>query len=900
MTTPSSDRFRFVREAGSIREYTLLSNGLSVLLYPDRSTPVVTVMVTYRVGSRNESNGLRGSAHLLEHMMFKGTERYQKQKNTAIAAVLQRVGAHMNASTWSDGTNYYESLPSDHLDLALDIESDRMRGSLFRKDDLASEMHVVHSELEKIENSPFAMLDQALSSTAFTAHPYHHPVIGYRADIENASAEDLHKFYNTFYWPNNASLAVIGDFDPDTILEKINSRFGQVPSSPAPIPEMSLTEPPQTAPRLTDIRREDRIETTVLAQKVPPLTHKDTPALDVLCQILAGGKTSRLYRSLMDSGIAVDLRCDTSRSHDTGLMVTQAILAPGVPHDEVEKIILRNFAAIRDQGVSEQELAFAKTQLETHVLYSRDGSYAIASELSALIAAGDWTYFTTYLERIRTLNLKDIQNAAQHYLVPQTQTTARLISKNPSPRETMPEASIDNSAHAHFISESPEIWNSGAAAVAALSGKSHEISPSTLLSKRIASTKIGPVRVLSIKTSIPQVVTLTGSFVGGGRAYSKNPLLAELVVQMLDESTKHRNKFEIARLLESRGAQISFDLSGKRAGFKARCLKADVPMVMELISEQLSEPLFDAADFEKQKQRLFVNITHAMSSTSDQADAALSRLIYPPNHPAYHPTFEIELEALQQITRDDAVQFHEAFYGPHKMIVTAAGDIDGSFFQEVVRRTLGTWQEKPISFLKVPEMTGLAEPQKVLIAIADKAKYDVNIGHALPLKLKDPDYDAAFLANFILGGDFSSRLSGKVRDDLGLTYSIYSEISGVDFENTGDWQLTMILNPKFLDRGIEAALRELERFKDGGVSAEELEEGKTTMKGMFKVSLATTDGLASRLLSYAENERPLEDLDRYDARMDAITHEKVQAAIAKYFHPAKLQIAMAGPVEEKS
>ena len=900
VANPSHSAFRFVREQGGIREYELLANHLSVLLYPDRSTPVVTVMVTYRVGSRNETDGLRGSAHLLEHMMFKGTERHQKQKNTAIAAVLQRVGAHMNASTWTDGTNYYESLPSDHLDLALDIESDRMRSSLFRKDDLDSEMHVVHSELEKIENSPFAMLDQALMAAAYTTHPYHHPVIGYRADIEKATAEDLRKFYDTFYWPNNATLAVIGDFDENTILEKISGYFGKIPASPAPIPQTLPNEPAQTAPRLTDIRREDRIESSLIAHKTVPLVHADTPALDILCQILTGGKTSRLYGHLIEKGLAVDVRSEPSRSRDAGLMTTQALLAPGVPHAEVEDIILKTYETLREKGVTEQELAVAKQQMETHVLYSRDGSYSIANELSSLIAAGDWTYFTTYLARIRTLTVKDIQQAAQRYLVPATMTTARLISKNPSPREAVPEG-LTQPAHApHVLTETPETWASDIATPATLPKKPSALPPAGgQLSKRVAAAVIGPIQVLSIKTAIPEVVTILGSFEGGGRAYSKNPILPEITASLLDEGTRRRGKFEIAALLESRGAQIAFDLSGKRAGFKARCLSQDVPLVMELVHEQLREPLFEAAEFEKQKQRLLVSITNAMSSTSEQAEAALSRLIYAPAHPAYHPTFEKELEALKDLKLADVVRFHREFYSPKRMIVTAAGDIEGGDFQEIVRRTLGTWPEKKFAPLSIPVMGVLNEPKKVTVAVPDKSKFDVVMGHAMPLKLKDPDYDAAYLANFILGGDFSSRLSAKVRDDYGLTYSIYSEFHGIDFETTGDWQVNLILNPAFLDRGIEAALRELERFKDAGITAEELEENKTTLKGMFKVSLSTTEGLASRLLTNAENQRPLEDLDRYDARIDAVTLEKAQSAIARYFHPAKLQIAMAGPDGDK-
>ncbi len=893
-------QFKFIREAGGIAEYELLSNGLKVLLKEDRSSPVVTVMVTYLVGSREESDGRRGAAHLLEHMMFKGTERYQKQKGTAIPAVLQRVGAHMNASTWTDGTNYYETLPSDQLDLALDIESARMRGSLFREEDLASEMHVVHSELEKIENSPFAMLDQALWGTAFTSHPYHFPVIGWRKDIEDTSARDLKQFYDTYYWPNNAVLAVIGSYAPAQILEKIAKSFGGLGRSPQPIPSMTLVEPEQTAQRHTEVRREDRTESVVVAHKTPGLTHPDAAALEVLAMILTSGKNSRLYRELINRGLAVDIRVDASKSRDPGMFMAQAILSPGVPHDEIRERILKVYDKIRQDGISAEELANAKTQLETHILFSRDGSYHVAQELSSLIASGDWSFYATYLDKVRALKPQDIQRAAQTYLTASRMTTAYLISKNPSSREEIQK--LDEAiATTRSISEDELLQETDQLSKKAALAQKHPSTPTfdKRLSERVSSETIHGIRVLTIKTPVEGVVTITGSLEGAGQAYSPNPVLPEIVVHMLDEGTKRRGKFEIARLLESRGAQIGFQIGHKRVAFKARCLAKDVPLVMELISEQLRYPLFDAAEFEKQKQRLEVDIVHAMSSTSDQAESALSRLIYPAGHPYYEPPLESQLESLKRLTREELVRFHETHYSPKNMIIVAAGDIDTLYFNEIVADVMKQWPVNKIPILPQPAPLTLEEPHKLIVPIPDKSKFDVVLGHAMPVRYGDPLYYSIFLANFILGGDFSSRLSAKVRDEYGLTYSIYSELSGIDRVNEGHWQVSIILNPKVLDRGIEAALQEINLFKDQPPLDAEVEENKTTLKGMYQVSLSTTEGIASRLLANQEMDLPLSHLDNYPVIISAVTAEQVHEAIRKYFHPEKLQIAAAGPQEEK-
>ncbi len=900
---PTHPQFKFIRQSGDLLEYELLSNGLKVLLQEDHSSPVVTVMVTYLVGSRHESNGRRGSAHLLEHMMFKGTARYQKQKGTAIAAVLQRVGAHMNASTWTDGTNYYETLPSDQLDLALDIESDRMRGSLYREEDLSSEMHVGHSELEKIENSPFAMMDQALWQAAFTRHPYHFPVIGWRKDIENTHAADLKQFYDTYYWPNNAYLAVIGSYPPESILDKIAGYFEKIKASPAPIPPMPLIEPDQISQRHTEIRREDRIESVVTAHKAPAVTHSDTPALDVLGLILTNGKTSRLYRDLINTALVVDVRSEASKSHDPGLFMTQALLSPGVTHDEVREHILKAYAEIRQHGITVDELYRAKKQLETHTLFSRDGSYAIAQELSGLIAAGDWTLFSHYLDKIRALKVEDIQHAAQTYLNDARMTTAYLISKNPASREETPAVEKNPYSTSRSVTEEELLKQTADLSQKALKAeqnrKAPAVNPDQPLSERVSVSDIHGIRVLTVKTQVPEVVTITGSLEGTGQAYSANPVLPELVGHMLDEGTKRRNKFEIARLLESRGAQIAFQVAHKKTGFKAHCLAEDVPLVMELISEQLRIPLFDPNEFEKQKQRLEVDITHNRSSTSAQAESALSRLIYPPAHPYYEPTFEVQLEALKKTTREDLVRFHETHYSPKNMILVAAGDIDARFFNEVVENVMKNWPVNKVPILPQPAQVVLSEPKKTVIPIPEKSKFDVFFGHALPLRYGEPLYHAAAIANFILGGDFSSRLSTKVRDEYGLTYSIYSELSGLDRQTEGHWQISMILNPKFLDRGIEAALQEIQVFKDHGTTAKELAENKTTLKGLYKVSLSTTDGIATRLLTNEELQLPLTQLDLYPAVIDAVTLDQVREAIEKYFHPEKLQIAVAGSAEEE-
>src|SRR5437763_3829835 len=239
---------QFVAEADGIREYKL-ANEMKVLLIENRVAPVATVMVLYKVGSRNEAVGYTGSTHLLEHMMFKGTPTFNKEKNTQIAATLQKIGAAFNATTWYDRTNYFETVPSDQLELAIRLEADRMRNSFIADADRQSEMTVVRNELERGQNEPMMVLDEAVYATAFREHPYHHPTIGWRADVENVPTARLKTFYDTFYHPNNESAIIVGDFDQGRALELVRQYFGAYPAPPDPIPEVYTDEPPQEGAR---------------------------------------------------------------------------------------------------------------------------------------------------------------------------------------------------------------------------------------------------------------------------------------------------------------------------------------------------------------------------------------------------------------------------------------------------------------------------------------------------------------------------------------------------------------------------------------------------------------------------------------------------------------------------
>ena len=334
------ESFKHIKSSGGIEEYQLKSNGLKILMLQDNSTPVATFMVTYHVGSRNEAIGYTGSTHLLEHLMFKGSRNYNKEKGTAIWDELQNIGAQINATTWNDRTNYFEVVPSQYLEKAISIEADRMRYSFLRDEDRQPEMTVVRNEYERGENSPFDVLDKNIWATAYQAHPYHHSTIGWRSDIENVSTERLKDFYNIYYWPNNATATIIGDFNVDNTLSLIEKYFGEHSKSKHEIPKVYTEEPEQEGPRRIVVKRTGQTGITAVAHKTPHGLHKDTHAIHLLGKILCDGKSSRLYQKIVDQGLATSLFMYDFPFKDNGLFITYAFLTPEVSNQKVEEIIL--------------------------------------------------------------------------------------------------------------------------------------------------------------------------------------------------------------------------------------------------------------------------------------------------------------------------------------------------------------------------------------------------------------------------------------------------------------------------------------------------------------------------------------------------------------------------------
>ncbi len=446
----SDVRVEFVAEEGGIREYKL-ANGLKLLLVENRVAPVVTFLVLYKVGSRNEAVGHTGSTHLLEHMLFKGTPTFNKERNTQIAATLQKIGADYNATTWYDRTNYFETVPSDQLELAIRLEADRMRNSFIADADRQSEMTVVRNELERGQNEPLLVLDEAVYATAFREHPYHHPTIGWRADVEHVPTARLKEFYDTFYHPNNATAIVVGDFETARALELVLKYFGAHTSSDTAIPEVYTDEPKQEGERRLVVRRAGELPLVQVSFRTPAALgqlnvlsnaelaaratsdehaqQNDTYALTTLSIALAGGITSRLYQALVETELAVSIEARADQFRDPGLFSIYATVAPNVTPQQVEEIILAEVSRVAEDEMTAEEVERAKGQIIAHEAYGRDGTSNIAMQISEAEAVADWRFYKDYAVNISRVTPGDVRRVAHEYLTEDNRTVGLFIPK---------------------------------------------------------------------------------------------------------------------------------------------------------------------------------------------------------------------------------------------------------------------------------------------------------------------------------------------------------------------------------------------------------------------------------------------------------------------------------------
>lgn len=424
---------RFEEACGGFEAYRLAANDLRILYLPMRSAPVALLMLTYDVGSRHEGEGARGLSHMLEHMMFKGSARYDKQRGNGIHDLLLPLGAQVNATTWFDRTHYFNLVPRDRLGLVAQIEADRMSHLSLDAGQLDTEKSVVLNEFDRVVGDPVEQLQLAVWGTAFASHAYGVSVLGLREDIAGFDRDRLLAYYRAHYRPDNATLTIIGDVECDEALEIAARHFGDVPARPQPASPEPV-EPEQDGERRTRVASEGAPGVVMFAYKTPAGLDPDLDALEVLGLILAGGRSSRLHRRLVATGAASEVWSSLSRLRHPGLLQLGAVVNAEDGFERVERDLRAAIAELRRDGVTDDEVARAQARIRGSLLTSRDGPLAIAMQLNEAIASGDWRAYATAPERIAAVTPAQVARVAERYLDDRRLTVGYLMdAADPEP-----------------------------------------------------------------------------------------------------------------------------------------------------------------------------------------------------------------------------------------------------------------------------------------------------------------------------------------------------------------------------------------------------------------------------------------------------------------------------------
>jgi len=905
----NNKNFTKVKELGGIEEYLYEPNGMSVLLLQDNSVPVATVQIVYRVGSKNEVSGNTGSTHLLEHLMFKGTETFNKKKGTAITDVLQNVGAELNATTWYDRTNYFVTLPSDKISLALQIEADRMRNSLLLKEDKEAEMTVVRNEFERGENNSDNLLYKEIWASAYIAHPYHHSTIGWKSDIENAPIEVLRNFYNTYYWPDNATLTIIGDFKKENVFELIEQYFGRITKAPKDMPRPYTEEPKQYGPRKVIVKKPGDLGIVNKSYKIPGALHDDLPALNILGQIMSSGPSAILNRTFIDTRLGVYSYAYVTNFKEVGLFTVAVGFPVTSKHEDIEAKINEIVTKIQREGVTQDEIDRVAAQISVQKILARDGSGVIASELNESIAIGDWTDYVTGVERLKKVTPADILRVAQKYLVEDQSTIGYFIPKETGvqKKDGVQANNFTLNRNAFYYRDQknelsreklssniiPEqILNHGDGVI---SLEKNKMEKTTLGYKR---EKVAGIDVVSVKTSAKDFVTISASIsLGNYVNEGKNLIIPSLTASMLSKGTTVNDKFKFSEKLQRLGVGLNVTASNFKINIGFKCLKKDLDEVIVLLAEELRNPLFDVKEFENLKQQLIGNTRQSLNDPFERGRIALSQVIYPKGNPNYGLSVEDNINNIENATLDEVKVFHKKYFGPDSMHLVVVGDTDGANLNYSLKKSFKDWNGGVIEDMKFQEAKKTRSKTEV-ITIAEKPSAELFIGQFTGLKREDDDYIPFLIGNYTLGGGgLVSRLMKTVRDNDGLTYNISSSIEG-ELNTGGYWMVNASFNPTLFQKGLDATMFQIDKWVKEGITAEELEKKKANIIGIFKVKMDTTEGISSIILDFIERGWEPSYIDEFPKDIEKVTLKQVNDAIKKYIKLDKMIIIKAGSLDK--
>ena len=901
----SAEPPRKVVTVEGITEYQL-DNGLRVLVFPDRSQSKVTVNMTVLVGSRQEGYGETGMAHLLEHMVFKGTPRHP-----AIPKALQEHGAQFNGSTSSDRVNYFETMTAsdENLEFALDLEADRLVNSYIKREDLDSEMTVVRNEFERSENSPAGVLGKRVAAAAYHWHNYGKPTIGNRSDIERVPIERLQAFYKKYYQPDNVVLVVAGRFEEAKALELVQKYFGAIPRPARKLETTYTEEPAQDGERTVTLRRVGDVGAVGVAYHIPAGPHEDWAALQVLANILSTQPSGRLYKSLVETKKAIAVFAYASGEHDPGLMNLGAEVQPD-KLDEVRDQLIAEVEQLGAKGVTDEEVNRAKQQLlKARALAANDTS-RIAVSLSEWAAQGDWRLYFLHRDRLEQVTPAAVQTVAARYLQRNNRTVGLFIPTDKAERIEIPPTP-----------DVPALVSGYQGRAAIVEGEVFDATPRNVEARvqRLDLPEGVKVTLLPKKSRGEEVHLVLTLHYGDEENLKGFESAAGFLPELMLHGTKKLSYQELRDELDRLKATISSGGGGGRgrgrgrggpptggslgaATFSVQAKRETLPAVLEILRQVLREPALPADEFDVLKRARTAAIEQSRTEPGAVGPRWLQRELnpYSKEDVRYVPTVEESLERLKSATHAQVEQLYREYLGSQAGELTIVGDFDQAACLPILKATFAGWKvPKPYARIAMPITREVAGAQHQLNT-PDKANATYAAGIMFPLRDDAPDYPAMLIGNYIFGsGALSSRLGDRIRQKEGLSYGVSSSLSVSPFDQRSVLTVAAICNPRNIDRLEKAAREELERLVRDGVTQSELDQARRGYLEARIVARSSDPALAGLLNTLRHENRTMEFEAALENNIRALTPDQVSAAWRTHIDPNKLVVVAAGDFEPK-
>ena len=871
-----------VRAVEGITEYRL-PNGLVVLLFPDPTQSTVTVNVTYLVGSRHEGYGETGMAHLLEHMLFKGTAKYRN-----VLKLLNEKGAHLNGSTWTDRTNYYETLTAtpENLEFALDLEADRMINALISPDDLKTEFSVVRNEFEAGENDPVGVLTERIVASAYLWHNYGKSTIGSRADIERVPVPALRAFYQKYYQPDNAVLVVSGKFDDRGALATIEKTFGAIPK-PSRVLQPSYTlEPVQDGERTVTLRRNGDVHVFGAAYHTVGAASPDYPAVQAAIDVLTRQPSGTLYKKLVEGKLAASVSGYQLLFRDPFLAEFSATVRDGKHLDKVEQIMLAEIEKLGASKIDDREVERWRASTLKELELTMANSEEIAVGLSEFAALGDWRTLFAYRDRVGKVTAADVQRVAAAFFKPSNRTSGKLIPTKDADRAP--------------LTETPDV----VAAVKGIEGgtvkEQGEVFAATLenIEARTARKQLPSgikAAFLPKKTRGGRVELQLGLHFGDEKSLQGKSTVSQLAAAMLVRGTAKKSFQDLQDLQDKLKSRIWIGGSPGHYTLNIETLRDHLPAALDLAAEMLMSPSFPDKELELVKQERLAQLEQQLTDPSSIAWTAMQQITspWPKTDPRYAWSPAERIAAIKSVSAAELRQFHRDFLGVAKAELVVVGDFDAAAIGAQVDKLFGGWKSKQAYARLADKPFGVAATTRS-IDVKDKEMTQVVVAHDLAMRDTDPDYPAWLLVGHILGGDASSRLWMRLREKEGLSYGTGAFTYADAEDASGGFGAFAIVAPQNLAKAKASILEEVNKMAAGKVAADELARAKESWVKDQDTSLSNDSFVVGTLRNQAYLGRTTAEDRALRAKLAAVTAADIERVAKKYLQPSKLVIIDAG------